>query len=89
MTFTKLERHFHATHVFIPLSGSLAAVAVALPTDENALTAIPDPGDVQAFLIDGTKGFAFKKGTWHSLDRYLLSPPGATCEVDPKIRTGG
>ena len=78
LTFTKLERHFHATHVFIPLSGSPAAVAVALATDEKDLTAIPNPGDVRAFLIDGTKGFAYKKGTWHSLDRYILSPPGTT-----------
>ena len=31
---------------------------------------IPDPRDVLAFLIDGSKGFAYKKGTWHSLDRY-------------------
>ena len=78
LTFTKLERHFHATHVFIPLNGSLAAVAVALGTDEDDPTAIPDPKDVRAFLIDGTKGFAYKKGTWHSLDRYILSPPGTT-----------
>ena len=78
LTFTKLERHFHATHVFIPLSGSPAAVAVALATDENDPTSIPNPGDVRAFLIDGTKGFAYKKGTWHSLDCYILSPPGTT-----------
>ena len=78
LTFTKLERHFHATHVFIPVSGSLAAVAVALPTDENDPTAIPDPTGVRAFLIDGTKGFCYKRATWHSLDRYILSPPGTT-----------
>ncbi len=78
LTFTKLERHFHATHVFIPVSGSLAVVAVAPPTDLDDPTAIPDPNDVRAFLIDGTKGFGYKKGTWHSLDRYILSPPGTT-----------
>jgi len=78
LNFTKLERHFHAAHVFIPLSGSLAAVAVAPPTDENDPMAIPDPVDVRAFLIDGSKGFAYKKGTWHSLDRYILTPPGTT-----------
>jgi ureidoglycolate lyase len=78
LTFTKLERHFHATHVFIPISGSLAAVAVALATDEDDPTSIPDPGDVRAFLIDGTKGFCYKRATWHSLDRYILNPPGAT-----------
>ena len=78
LTFTKLERHFHATHVFIPVSGSLAAVAVAPATDENDPTAIPDPSDVRAFLIDGTKSFCYKRATWHSLDRYILHPPGTT-----------
>ena len=78
MTFTQLERHFHATHVFIPVSGSLAAVAVSLATDENDPTAIPDPSDVRAFLIDGTKGFCYKRATWHSLNRLILNPPGTT-----------
>ncbi len=78
LRFTKLERRFHATHVFIPVSGSLAVVAVAPPTDLDDSMAIPDPRDVRAFLIDGSKGFAYKKGTWHSLDRYVLSPPGTT-----------
>ena len=78
LTFTKLERHFHSTHVFIPVSGSLAAVAVAHPTDLNDQMAMPDPSQVRAFLIDGNKGFAYKKGTWHSLDRYILTPPGTT-----------
>ena len=64
--------------LFIPISGSLAAVAVAPPTDLDDPLAIPDPSEVRAFLIDGTKGFAYKKGTWHSLDRYILSPPGTT-----------
>ena len=81
LTFSKLERHFNAADVFIPVSGSLAAVAVAPPTDENDPTAIPDSSDVRAFLIDGTKGFAYKKGTWHSLDRYILFPPGTTFVV--------
>ena len=78
LTFTKLERHFHGTHVFIPVSGSLAAVAVAPATDENDPTAYPDVDDVRAFLIDGAKGFAYKRGVWHSLDRHILAPPGAT-----------
>ncbi len=78
MTFTKLERHFHSTHVFIPTSGSLAAVAVAPATDESDPLAFPDPDEVRAFLIDGTKGFAYKRGVWHSLDRHILTPPGMT-----------
>ncbi|MFB3097904.1 MAG: ureidoglycolate lyase, partial [Dehalococcoidia bacterium] len=45
---------------------SLAVVAVAPPTDLDDPMAIPDPRDVRAFLINGRKGFAYKKGTWHS-----------------------
>ncbi len=85
-TFTELERHFNVTQAFFPLSGSLAVVAVAAPTDRNDPKAIPEPEDVHAFLIDGTQGFVYKTGTWHSLDRYILSPPGASfviLNVDP------
>ena len=41
---------------------------------------------MRAFLIDPGKGYAYKIGTWHSLDRYLLRPPGASfviLNVDP------
>ena len=44
------------------------------------------PGDVRAFLVDPGRGFSFARGTWHSLDRYVLAPPGATfviLNVDP------
>ena len=35
---------------------------------------------------EATQGFVYKTGTWHSLDRYILSPPGASfviLNVDP------
>ena len=85
-TFTTLERHFNVTQGFIPLEGSLAVVAVAPPTELDNREAIPEPDDVRAFLIDPTKGFVYKTGTWHSLNRYILSPPGASfiiLNVDP------
>ena len=37
--------------MFILVSGSLAAVAVAPPRNVNDPTVIPDPSDVRAFLI--------------------------------------
>ena len=61
LTFTQLERHFGVTQSFIQLAGSPAVVAAALPTDLNDPKAIPNPDQVRAFLIDKTKGFAFKK----------------------------
>ena len=84
--FRLLERHFAVTQAFIPLEGSPAVVAVAAPTDIEDPDAIPRPEDVRAFLIDPGKGYAYKTGTWHSLDRYLLRPPGASfviLNVDP------
>ena len=78
MTFTQLERHFNVTQSFVPLEGSLSVVAVAAPTNPDDPNDIPRPEDVRAFLIDGSKGFGYKTGTWHSLNRYVLSPPGAS-----------
>ena len=77
-TFAQLERHFNVTQAFIPMSGSRSVVAVAPATDANDPEDIPRPDQVRAFLIDGTVGFRYKVGTWHSLDRYILHPPGAT-----------
>lgn len=78
LEFDEMERHFGVTQSFIQLSGSPAAVAVAPPTDPSNPDDVPMPGEVKAFLIDPAKGFSLKKGTWHSLNRYILSPPGAT-----------
>ena len=78
LEFNEMERHFGVTQTFIQLSGSPAVVAVAPPTDLFELDAVPMPNQIRAFLIDSSKGFVFKKGTWHSLNRYILSPPGAT-----------
>ena len=84
--FSRLERHFGVTQTFFQLSGSPSVVCAAPPTDLHDPNAIPRPEDVRAFLIDPGKGFFFARGTWHSLDRYVLAPPGATfviLNVDP------
>ena len=78
MRFNELERHFGVAQSFIQLSGSPAVVAASLPTDPNDPMDVPNPEDVHAFLIDPTKGFSFKRGAWHSLNRHILAPPGAT-----------
>lgn len=74
MRFTMLERHFDVTQAFIPLGRVPAVVAVAAPT---ARAQLPEPGDVQAFLLDGSAGYVLRRGTWHSLDRFPLYPPSA------------
>ena len=75
LSFTKMERHFNLTQAFIPLGGSPAVVAVAPPSDPSDREAVPGPDQVRAFLLDGSKGYALWKGTWHSLDRFPLYPP--------------
>ena len=85
-SFSRLERHFGITQTFFQLSGSPSVVCAAPPTDLDDPGAVPRPEDVRAFLIDPGKGFSFARGTWHSLDRYVLAPPGATfaiLNVDP------
>jgi len=73
LRFSKLERHFELTQTFLPLGGAPAAVAVAPPSSDRSV--VPDPTEVRAFLLDGTKGYALAPGTWHSLDRFPLYPP--------------
>ena len=85
-SFSRLERHFGVTQAFFQLSGGPSVVCAAPPTDLDDPGAIPRPEDVRAFLIDPGKGFLFARGTWHSLDRFVLAPPGATfaiLNVDP------
>ena len=81
LSFNKMERHFIQTKVTIPLTGSPAVVAVSAPTDPKDREAIPSPDQVRAFLLDGTKGYMLKKGTWHSVDRLPLYPPGSVFVV--------
>jgi ureidoglycolate hydrolase len=80
LTFWEMERHFRVTQTFFQLSGSPTIVAAAAPTDDDPL-AIPGPEQIRAFLIDPTKGYSFKVGTWHSLKRFVLAPPGSTLAV--------
>lgn len=80
LTFWLMERHFKVTQTFFQLSGSPTVVAAAAPTGEDPL-AIPGPEQIRAFLIDPSKGYSFKVGTWHSNKGFALAPPGATLAV--------
>ncbi|HEY4910102.1 MAG TPA: ureidoglycolate lyase [Methylomirabilota bacterium] len=75
LRFRKLERHLDLTQAFIPMGGAPAVVAVAAPTDLRDRDAVPGPDAVRAFLLDGSVGYALHKGTWHSLDRFAVTPP--------------
>ena len=85
-SFSRLERHFGVTQTFVQVSGSPSVVCAAAPTDPTTSRRSRGPEEVRAFLIDPGRPFAFARGTWHSLDRYVLSPSGATfviLNVDP------
>jgi len=60
----RMERHVRITEVFIPLEG-ISIFPVAPPRDvENPKAEIP-LDEIEAFLLDGSKGIVFKKGAWH------------------------
>lgn len=75
--FSRLERHFGVTQAFVQLSGAPAVVCVAPATDASDTQAFPAPESIRAFSIDPALGYMFHRGTWHSLDRYLLAEPSA------------
>lgn len=60
----RIERHIRITEVFIPLEG-VSIFPVAPPKDvENPRAEVP-LNEIEAFLLDGSKGIVFKKGAWH------------------------
>lgn len=77
-TFNELERHWGVTQGFVQLSGPPAVICVAAPSDTDDPTDVPDPTAVRGFQIDPEMGFSYKRGTWHTLNRHILAPPGAT-----------
>jgi ureidoglycolate hydrolase len=84
--FDKLERHLHVTQTFIPMSGSVSVVAVA-PSAGVDDPRPPAVADVRAFLVDPARGYVLRRGTWHSLDRLPLQPPGATFAMITEVET--
>lgn len=77
-TFSDMERHTGITQGFVQLSGSKSIVCAAAPTTIKDGFGIPDVQNIKAFLIDPKIGFAFKRGTWHSLNRYIVEGDGAS-----------
>lgn len=78
-----LERHPHVTQAIIPLSTARALFLVAPPASR------PDLVDLRAFLIDGSCGYLLHRNTWHSPDRYPVSPPGADYALLTEWETTG
>ena len=77
MTFNVMERHFGVTQAFVQISGAPAVVCVAPPSATEDPADVPDPAQIRALRIDPAKAYAFRRGTWHSLNRHILASPGA------------
>ncbi|MBT7733207.1 MAG: hypothetical protein HN701_15980 [Rhodospirillaceae bacterium] len=77
-TFCDMERHAGVTQGFVQLSGSKSIVCAATPTNKKDNVDIPDLQNIKAFFINPKIGFAFKRGTWHSLNRYIVDGDGAS-----------
>jgi ureidoglycolate lyase len=56
-----MERHFKHTQAFIPLGGVPFIGVFAPPNDKE----LPDIEKCEAFVFDGSAGFAMHFGTWH------------------------
>jgi len=68
--FSRLESHSQVTQAFLPLGGAPAVIAVGRADAESPEP--PQPGQVRAFLLDGSCGIRLGKGIWHSMDRMPL-----------------
>ncbi len=63
-TLTQMERHKKASQSFIPVSGGRCVFALA-PPESGGEEGRPRPGDVHAFILDGSTGVNLHRGTWH------------------------
>lgn len=59
---SRVERHPHATQLFLPIGVSRYLVTV-MPSDASGA---PDPEGALAFVVPGTVGVAYRQGTWHA-----------------------
>lgn len=59
---TRVERHPHASQVFLPLSASRYLVTVLPPRADGQ----PDVARAHAFVVPGTLGVAYRPNVWHT-----------------------
>lgn len=62
LTLERVERHPHASQVFLPMCVSRYLVTV-MPSDSAGG---PDATQARSFLLPGTVGVVYHAGTWHA-----------------------
>ncbi len=62
ITLDRVERHPHASQLFLPMGVSRYVVTVMSADEAGA----PDPAHAQAFVVPGTLGVVYHPGTWHA-----------------------
>ena len=77
MAFSELERHFTMTEGRVPLSDTPVVMIVAEPTPLEDRNALPEPAAIRAFLLEARQGLLLRRGTWHALDCFPITPPFA------------
>jgi ureidoglycolate hydrolase len=83
-----MERHTQVTELRVPLDARASVVFVAAPGTA------PAPGDVCAFLVDGTCALLIARECWHS-PSFPLDPRGASfvllsdADTEAELETAG
>ncbi len=66
LAFDKITRHIRVTQCLAAIGGGDWLLAVAPPLAPDDRAAMPDPGSIRAFRIDGPVGVKLHRGTWHA-----------------------
>ena len=77
-TFSEVERHFGVTKASCSCRVRPPVVCVASPSATDDPADSPRARKRAGVLINPGMGYAFKRGTWHSLNRFVIEGDEAT-----------
>lgn len=85
-TVERLEMHRFTEQALIPLAGQPVVHVVCPPApDPLAANPAPDLTQMQAFLLDGTRGVCMRRGCWHA--HYPLTDPSTYLMITRRSTT--
>lgn len=80
--FSWFERHMKGTQTLIPVGTGKSVFPVAPANAPSNDSGLPDPGQVRAFILDGSCAVSIHPGTWH----WTPFPLGAPCDFIYLVR---